>query len=70
MTIKLLIGVIAWVCCGILAAGWLYPDFEAEHRDPRKNLGASLLLGIVWGPAMTIVAFCMTGFGQYGWRLR
>ena len=63
--------IVGWVACGILAAGFLFPDFQVEYScSQREALGLSLLLGLIWGPVMLLIAFFATGFGRHGWRLR
>lgn len=65
----------AWVACGIASAGFDFAYFQGKYPTIAKesrleDLGQALLLGIITGPVALVVAFCLGGFGKYGWRLR
>lgn len=67
--------VLAWAAPGLLSAGFTYAYFQGEfpkqaHASRRQDLGAALLMGILCGPMALIVAYCLSGFGKHGWRLR
>jgi hypothetical protein len=77
MTTIIILTLIIWLACGIVAAGWLLPFFLHAYSPPhhakedyREVLGASLGLGLIGGPMALFVAFFITGFGQYGWWRR
>lgn len=68
--------VVGWVLCGIIAAGGTNANFRAEFQDlyesphhAREGLGFSLLWGIVGGPISLVVSFAMTGGYAGGWTL-
>lgn len=72
MTIALIIA--AWLACGIGGAGFCFAYFQGRYptlaaRDRREDLGNACLVAM-FGPLGLVIAFCLSGFGEYGWRLR
>ena len=78
----MLIG-IAWVGCGLLAAGWGYAKHKVEVvefpawtalqrvRKNREDRVFCIAFGLMFGPIALLVIGADTGIGQYGcrWRL-
>lgn len=70
-----IISPIAWIACGLLAAGFMNAHFRAEYptlnsrRERRGDLGMSLGLGLTAGPIALLVSVFVTGFCMDGWSL-
>jgi hypothetical protein len=61
-----------WVLLGVPGAGWMYADMQGKYGDLdwRQDLGIAVLLSILLGPGFSLMAFCVSGFAENGWRLR
>ena len=65
-----IVGVLCWIACGVVAAGWVYSKDRREYpnvNSKRSDLATALGWGLFGGPLSLIVAFFLTGFGEYGW---
>lgn len=69
---------IFWICCGLLAAGFLNKSMDTGYHWSTKEKclkwGASdqsfsIVIGVVGGPITLIASMAFTGFGYNGWSL-
>lgn len=67
---------IAWICCGLGAAGAFNAEFRGEHprlaQSPSwaaHTLGEGVLWGMMGGPLSLIAAAGFTGGFYHGWTL-
>ena len=61
--------VIAWFSCGLIGAGFLFADMQQEgfaRTYFRRDMGVSILFSF-FGPAMLLIGFLVSGFGESGW---
>lgn len=63
---------IFWLVCSILSSGIINANFGERFGYDRKNLGFSVLMGIVGGPVTLFASFFITGFCEHGinWRVK
>ncbi len=70
---KILFVSIAWLACGIMAAGisnaFLYENFHNCGRQGAEDQAYFLIKGIVGGPISLIIALRDTDFARSGWSL-
>lgn len=64
-----------WIACGIGGAGFSFSYWQSMFPEGAPNrvrgdLGFSLLMGIWLGPVFLVIAYFLSGFGEFGWRLR
>lgn len=77
MTIVIMI-ICIWAVSAVTAWGLFFADIQGSFpalaaRQYRKDLGECAFLGALcglMGPIGILAAFYLTGFAQYGWRLK
>ena len=58
-----------WILCGIIAAGFWFPNIMKSGGTHRGNLLFSLVVGILLGPIALLLCLFIEKVGENGWRL-
>lgn len=75
MLVWLVVGVIAWIVCGLIAAGWQFAYWQGKYavcaaERYSEDLRFSLSICLAFGPIALVMEWFQSEHGQYGWRLR
>ena len=73
MSAYLIIGIIAWLLCGLYAAGksfaYLQEDYWRVSHVKREHLILSLVISLIFGP-IAIFSLLINGELNHKWRLK
>jgi len=70
-----LLGIILWLTSALFTTGVILAHSKGSWsilwpKAYREELAFGILFGLVFGPLGAILSFFLSGFMEYGWRLR
>lgn len=77
MSMAEILYIVGGVGSAMLATGWHLAHIQEEYGNQRRHYRTDLGFSVFWSigvavlwPVLIVVAYCLTGFAEHGWRLR
>jgi hypothetical protein len=67
-----MIFILIWIVCAIYSIGTNFAHVQGKYprfadEDWEKNLGISILFGLLFGPVSVFISLIRSGYNEYGW---